>query len=138
VSHIRGEKGTEVTLLIERKSANEPFEVTLKRDDIPLETVSHELKEADGKKTGVITLTSFSETTADEFNEALEDLESKDMDGLVLDVRGNPGGLLDAVEDIMENFIPNDVPYVQIEERDGEVEKYYSEREEKKDYPINI
>src|SRR5699024_4759782 len=138
VEYIRGEKGSEVELLIQRIGASDPFEVTLTRDDIPIETVEAETKEVDGKKTGIITITSFSETTSDEFSEAMEELESDGIEGLVLDVRGNPGGLLDSVEEIMEHFVPKDIPYVQVEDRSGHTDKYYSSLDEKKDYPIDI
>ncbi|HLR53735.1 MAG TPA: S41 family peptidase [Pseudogracilibacillus sp.] len=138
VDHIRGEKGSEVELLIERKGVSDPFTVELKRDDIPVETVETDIQEVDGKKTGVLEITSFAETTAEETKEALEELEDKDIQGLVLDVRGNPGGLLDSVEDIMDLFVPDDLPYVQIEDRDGNSDKFYSSLKEKKDYPINI
>src|SRR5699024_112530 len=134
VDHIRGEKGSEVELLIERKGVSDPFTVELKRDDIPVETVETDIQEVDGKKTGVLEITSFAEET----KEALEELEDKDIQGLVLDVRGNPGGLLDSVEDIMDLFVPDDLPYVQIEDRDGNSDKFYSSLKEKKDYPINI
>lgn len=138
VGHIRGEKGSEVELLIERKGVSEPFTVDLTRDDIPVETVETDIKEVDGKKTGVLEINSFAETTAEETEEALEELEDKDIQGLVLDVRGNPGGLLDSVEDIMDLFVPDDLPYVQIEDRDGNSDEFYSSLKEKKDYPINI
>src|SRR5699024_8764456 len=138
VNQIRGEKGSEVVLTILRSGASDPFEVTLVRDEIPVETVYSELNEEDGHKTGIIEITNFSERTADEFKEQLEQLENDGMDALVIDVRGNPGGLLNSVEDILENFIPKDIPYIQIEDRDGNKEKYYTNLDNKKDYPINV
>src|SRR5699024_7432479 len=138
VSHIRGEKGSEVELLVERKGVSDPFTVTLTRDDIPVETVETDIEEVDGKKTGILEINSFAETTAEETEDAVDELEDKDIEGLVLDVRGNPGGLLDSVEDIMDLFVPDDLPYVQIEDRDGDKDKFYSDLEEKKEYPINI
>ncbi|WP_325058526.1 S41 family peptidase [Lentibacillus cibarius] len=55
-----------------------------------------------------------------------------------MDVRGNPGGLLTAVEGILKNFIPKDMPYVQIENPNGKVSKSYSNLDEKKPYPISV
>ena len=138
VEHIRGEKGSEVVLLVERKGAADPFEVKLTRDDIPIETVHADTENIDGNKTGILEISSFSETTADEFTEALDKLENENIKGLIIDVRGNPGGLLDSVENIMNHFIPKDLPYVQVEERNGDTEKFYSTLEKKKPYPINI
>src|SRR5690625_3107731 len=95
VEKIRGEKGSEVTLEIKRPGVSDPFNVVVTRDKIPLETVYSDLQTIDGKKTGILELTSFSETTADDFAKELEKLEAKNIEGLVIDVRGNPGGLLE-------------------------------------------
>ncbi|MDL4839260.1 S41 family peptidase [Aquibacillus sp. LR5S19] len=138
VSKIRGEQGTEVVLEIQRPGVTDPITVELIRDDIPLETVYSEVKEVDGKKAGIIEITSFSEKTADRFKEELISLEDEGIEGLVIDVRGNPGGLLPVVEDILKVFITKDTPYVQIEDRNGEKSRYFSELEEPKDYPINV
>src|SRR5690625_288487 len=138
VNKIRGEKGSEVILTIKRSGASEPFEVTLVRDEIPIETVYSEVEEQNGKKTGVLEVTNFSEHTAEEFKEQLDELENQNIDGLVIDVRGNPGGLLNSVEDILEYLIPKDVPYIQIEDKEGNKEEYFTDLDEKKDYPINV
>src|SRR5699024_2690223 len=94
VSKIGGEKGSEVDLEIYRAGVNDPFEVTLVRDEIPVETVYSERVTIDGQDTGVLGITNFSESTAEEFSEQLTELENEGMDGLIIDVRGNPGGLL--------------------------------------------
>lgn len=138
VEKIRGKKGSEVVLEVQRSGVSEPFDVTLTRDDIPVETVYSEVKTIDGKKTGVIEIASFSEKTADHFTKQLGELEDKNIEGLVIDVRGNPGGLLKSVEGILESFIPKDMPYVQIEDQNGEKSKSFSNLEEKKPYPISI
>lgn len=138
VEKIRGEKGSKVVLLIQRQGTSDPFEVTVVRDDIPVITVESEMKEHDGKKTGIIEVSTFSETTADEFAEALYSLEQSDMDGLIIDVRGNPGGLLQSIEDMLQHFIPADMPYLQTEDRSGEQEKFYTNLEKKKPYPIAV
>lgn len=138
VEKIRGEKGTKVVLLIKREGASKPFEVTVVRDEIPVITVKSELEKVDGKKTGIIQISTFSEETAVEFAEALEELESEGIEGLVIDVRGNPGGLLHSIEDILQHFVPKDIPYLQTEDRQGNREKFYTDLEEKKPYPISV
>nr|WP_255639757.1 S41 family peptidase [Aquibacillus saliphilus] len=138
VSKIRGEQGTKVTLEIERPGVSDLLTVELTRDDIPLETVYMETKQVDGNKVGVIEITSFSEKTAERFHEVLTELEKDEIDGLVIDVRGNPGGLLPSIEEILKNFITKDQPYLQIEDRNGEKSRYFSELEEQKDYPISV
>ncbi len=138
VDLIRGEKGTDVVLLIQRPGTSEPFEVTITRDTIPLETVDATMEEIDGKKTGIIKVTSFAETTARDFLSAVNEFEEDGMEGLVIDVRGNPGGLLDQVEGMLQEFIPSDVPYLQIEDKQGNKDPYYSQLDEKKPYPITV
>lgn len=138
VEKIRGEKGSEVVLEIERKGVSDAFKKTIVRDKIPLETVYPDIKTIDGKKTGILEITSFSETTAKDFADELEKLEEKGIEGLVIDVRGNPGGLLDSVEDILKLFVPKDLPYVQIEDQKGNKDPFYSDLKEKKKYPINV
>ncbi|SFF68268.1 carboxyl-terminal processing protease [Halobacillus alkaliphilus] len=138
VLKIRGEKGTEVTLQVDRPGVSEPVTIDIIRDDIPLETVYSNTKEVDGKKVGIIEITSFSEKTSEEFHEALTKLEKDNMAGLVIDVRGNPGGLFTDVQEILKEFIPDDKPIVQVEDRNGEKSRYFSDLKEKKDYPITV
>ncbi|WP_042142683.1 S41 family peptidase [Paucisalibacillus sp. EB02] len=138
VALIRGEKGSEVVLTILRAGTAEPFEISITRDTIPIETVYSEIKTQDGKKTGVIEITNFAETTSKDFNTQLKALEDEGMEGLVIDVRGNPGGLLNSVEEILLNFIPKDTPYIQIEDQQGNKQPYYTKLKEKKDYPITV
>lgn len=138
VAKIRGEKGSEVTLEILRASATEPFEIIIVRDEIPVETVYSRTEEADGKMTGIIEITNFSEHTAVEFEEQLTELENKNIEGLVIDVRGNPGGLLNVVEDMLSLFVPEDLPYLQIEDADGNKEGFHSTLRDKKAYPISV
>ncbi|MGI8315517.1 S41 family peptidase [Halobacillus mangrovi] len=138
VLKIRGEKGTEVTLQVDRPGVSDPLNIEIVRDDIPLETVYSDTKEVNGKKVGVIEITSFSEKTSDEFHKALQKLEGDEMEGLVIDVRGNPGGLFTDVQEILKEFITDEKPIVQVEDRKGEKSRYFSDRTEKKDYPITV
>ncbi|AIF68073.1 peptidase S41 [Terribacillus saccharophilus] len=138
VNKIRGEKGTTVTLSVKRPGVSEELKIDVTRDEIPVETVYADTKEVNGKKAGVLEITSFSESTADEFKTALDKLEQEGIDGLTIDVRGNPGGILTTVEDILKNFVTSDKPYLQIEDKNGEKQEFYTELKEKKDYPINI
>ncbi|KYG33731.1 S41 family peptidase [Alkalihalobacillus trypoxylicola] len=136
VLQIRGEKGTTVRLTIERPGVSDLIDFDVVRDEIPIETLTSELIEQDGSKIGYIVISSFSVDTAERFEEALKELEAKEMDGLVIDVRGNPGGYLKSVEDIGSMIIPGGEPIVQIENRDGEKERHISSLNETKSYPI--
>lgn len=135
---IRGKKGTKVQLLIARKGLKDPLAIDVTRDEIPLETVHAQVKKQDGKKIGYIELTSFSEDTAADFEKELSALENDDIKGLIIDVRGNPGGLLDSVGEILKEFVPKDKPYVQIQERNGKKKRFFSTLSKKKDYPVLV
>jgi len=135
---IRGKKGTTVELEIARNSLKEPITIKVTRDEIPLETVNGSLKEYKGKKIGYIDITSFSNNTAEEFKKELNSLEGNHIQGLVLDVRGNPGGYLVTVEDILKEFVPKDKPMVQIQQRNGERKRYFTNLSHKKAYPVVV
>ncbi|WP_026688324.1 S41 family peptidase [Alteribacter aurantiacus] len=136
VLQIRGEKGTTVTLTIERPGVSDDLKIDVIRDTIPIETVTSEVIEQDGATIGVLEIRSFAESTARDFEEKLFELEEDGIDGLIIDVRGNPGGLLQSVEDIGKLLVPGGEPIVQIENRSGERIRHVSNLEEEKEYPI--
>ncbi|MBD8004638.1 S41 family peptidase [Bacillus norwichensis] len=137
-SQIRGEKGTVVKLEILRKGASKPFEVEITREEVPVVTVFADMKKEGKKKIGYIEITSFAEGTAREFASELNKLEKEEMTGLIIDVRGNPGGMLSSVDDILQQLVTDKKPYVQIEEKSGKKNPYYSGMEERKTYPISV
>lgn len=136
VLKIRGKKGTSVTLGIQRQGSPDLIEVDVERGKIPLETVDHSSIQKDGHTMGLITINSFSEGTAKEFGKALKKLEKKDMEGLVIDLRGNPGGYLGSVLNIGNMIIPDTKPIVQMPAPNGKMERSFSELDKKKAYPI--
>ncbi|MEE8412908.1 MAG: S41 family peptidase [Acidobacteriota bacterium] len=105
VRRLKGPKGTSVTITIDRPGPTEPFEVTIERDDIPVESirVAHML---DGD-VGLIRVANFTSTTANELDKAILRLREQGMTKLLLDLRGNPGGLLDQAVQVAERFIPS-------------------------------
>jgi carboxyl-terminal processing protease len=135
VLKIRGEKGTKVDLSISRAGESEPIKLTIKRDTIPIETVYAEMLDDGVAK---IQVTSFSEHTVQELKSALEDMSKKDMKGLVLDLRGNPGGLLDQAIEMASLFIPNGEVVLQVEERSGNKDVYKSENDGELKIPVVV
>ncbi|MDM5306920.1 S41 family peptidase [Peribacillus frigoritolerans] len=135
VLKIRGEKGTKVNLSISRAGESEPIELTIKRDTIPIETVYAEMLDDGVAK---IQVTSFSEHTVQELKTALEEMSKKDMKGLVLDLRGNPGGLLDQAIEMASLFIPNGEVVLQVEERSGKKDVYKSENDGELKIPVVV
>lgn len=108
---IRGSKGTEVTLSIQR-GTNALMEVTIVRDDIPIETVYAEMLD---DQVAHIIISSFSTNTYEELLTALDSMEKEGMKALVLDVRQNPGGLLSSAIDISNLFVEEGKNLLQIE-----------------------
>ena len=100
---IRGEVGTKVTLLVYREGRKLPFEVTIVRDVIQIPTMDTE-KRADG--IFVIRLYNFSAVSDGLFRKGLQEFVESGLDKLVLDLRGNPGGYLDAAVDMASFFLP--------------------------------
>ena len=90
---IKGEVGTEVTLEISR-SEKPGFNVTIARAQIELPSVSYTLNQEQDSKVGYIRLDEFSSHAAEQMQKAIEDLSAKQASGFILDLRGNPGGLL--------------------------------------------
>ncbi len=100
---IRGPKGTAVKLTILREGESEPLELEIVRDTIRVPALDTELKEGG---IFVIKIYSFSATSANEFRKALREFISSGSGKLILDLRGNPGGYLDAAVDIASWFLP--------------------------------
>jgi len=101
VSWIKGEKGTDVKITVLRDG--EELELTATRDTIEVKTVSYEMKE---NQIGYIRVSEFDTVTYDQFKEALDDLENQGMQGLVVDLRNNPGGSLDTVTNMLRLLLP--------------------------------
>ncbi len=96
---IQGEIGTPITLRIQR-SGQSPFELPLTRAKIELSNVSYALRQENNTRIGYIRLTEFSGHAPEQMRNAIEQLVKQDVEGFVLDLRGNPGGLLQASVEI--------------------------------------
>lgn len=131
ISMIKGKEGTEVELTIKRE--NEEFNVVVKREEIISKSVESEVKE---DNIGYIRITSFNETTYDEFKKALDNLKAKNIKGLVLDLRDNPGGLLNICEDIADELI-GEGTIVYTKDNKGNTE-YLKSDKEKLGVPIAV
>lgn len=138
VLKIRGPKGSVAELEIIRPGVAESFKVSVVRDEIPIETVYSQIISAQGKKVGWIQITSFGENTAQRFSDELAKLEKSGVDGLIIDVRGNPGGYLEAVREIGQMLVPYESVITEIEDRHGERIVYRSTLKEPKPYPIAV
>jgi carboxyl-terminal processing protease len=104
-SLMRGEPGTEVTLEIYRDSWKEPKNITLIRETIETKTVKFDTIEYKNKNVGYILLTNFAKSSPQEMTEALNNLSNQEIDGIIIDLRNNPGGLLQSAVDITSMFL---------------------------------
>lgn len=130
-AHVRGQAGTDVVLTIMRDNANQ--DITITRDNIKLKTVGHKMLD---NNIGYIQIVSFSEDTANEFNEAYNDLKNQGMKALVLDLRNNPGGLLTTCVEIAKKLVPKG-EIVSIVDKRGNKETYSSSLETP-EYPLAV
>ena len=103
VSMMRGEPGTDVTITVYRDSENRSFDLTITRELINMPTVSHKMLD-DG--IGYLRITTFDRVTSKQYKDAFADLKSQNMEGLILDLRNNPGGLVSVVCEIADSLLP--------------------------------
>lgn len=138
VRQMRGSRGTRVHLTLLREGTKEPFEVSLNRDIIRIKSVRSELLE---DVYGTIRITSFQEDTSEDLQRAMESLEKKSkggLRGLLLDLRNNPGGLLDEAVDVSDLFLTNGT-IVTTASRNHEVDKRVASKSgNEPTYPIVI
>ncbi|MBU0671221.1 MAG: S41 family peptidase [Patescibacteria group bacterium] len=123
---IRGEKGTEVVLTVVNKNEEEVREVPITRDIIQFDSVRWEIIEQDNKKIGYIEVLHFSQDTDALFNEAVNEVLTSNPDGLVLDLRNNPGGYLETSITMASKFF-KDKPVLYEEFSDGSRKQYDAE-----------
>lgn len=120
---MRGKKGTSVRLTLLSVDANEPREVTIVRDSISIPTINTEHRK-DG--VFVISLYNFSANSAQIFRGAIEEFKKSGSSKLVIDLRGNPGGYLDAAVDMASWFLPKDKIVLREDVGSGQEKVYYS------------
>jgi carboxyl-terminal processing protease len=126
---VRGEPGTEVKMKIEREGEKKPLEFVLVREEIRPKNISYAGFIGDG--IAYVKLDRFSRTAGDELRQTLKDLKAKEaIKGIVLDLRDNPGGLLDIAVDVAEKFVPRGSLIVTTKGRRDDTEKKYIANED--------
>ena len=127
VSLIRGKIGTEVTLKMYREGKSDYFDVVLKRDKIVVPNITLEWKEQDGKKVAWVRINQFTETLFTDWLKKVEEINAEkakgNFGGIVLDLRNNPGGYLQASVLVASDFIKEGTIVTQ-KSYDGSEEKY--------------
>ena len=124
ISRLKGTEATSVNLKIYRKQTNEEFDIDLKRSKVPIKSVvAHYMLTDD---LGYIKINRFAETTYDEFEKALESLQRQGARNLTLDLRDNPGGILDVTREIADEFLKDGKLILFTKNKKGEIDKYYA------------
>ena len=118
---VRNSDKDSVVLTVHRENVDDAMEITVPITDVELPSVFHEMLDS---KIGYIRITEFKGVTSEQYQEAFDDLNSQGMEKLIVDLRDNPGGLLDSVCDILCQILPEGL-IVYTEDKDGnrEVEK---------------
>jgi len=133
---IRGEVGTDVSLKISR-SGSSTFDVTLTRSQIELPSVNYSISKEGQTKVGYIKLDEFSSHAAEQMQEAIEDLSQQNVSGFVLDLRGNPGGLLFSSVEIARMWLEEGA-IVSTKDNKGSNQKFFANGKALTDLPLVI
>lgn len=132
---VKGEQGTDVNITIKRD--NEEKELVLTRGVVDTVSVTSEIIEKNGKKIGYLYISIFASNTTKQFKSELEKLEKDGIESLIIDVRGNSGGYLTTVTDIISLFVKKGEAIYQLKTKE-KVEVVYDNTDELRHYPVVI
>jgi len=135
VQKMRGPKGSKVNLTIQRDGTPDPLVFTLVRDTIKIESVKSKVIE----NLGYVRLTQFQEATGRDLSKAIKQFREQKVQGAILDLRNNPGGLLTAAVDVSEQFLPNGKLVVYTKSREGKKDEWFAKsKDHMEDLPVII
>jgi carboxyl-terminal processing protease len=121
VSKMRGPKGTKITISVMREGWEKPKDFSIVRDIIKIKSVKSKVLD---DSIGYVKITQFQQRTASDLDKALGKLSDEGVTSLILDLRNNPGGLLNSAVDVSSAFLPKDKLVVYIQGRSGEKTEY--------------
>ncbi len=149
--HIKGEKGTPVTITVLRKDTGKYIDMTMERNQITVPTVEYTMLP---DKVGYISVSQFDEVTTDQFKSAIDDLEKQGMKKMVVDLRNNPGGIVDSVVSMLDYILPDNLQVkgdpnlvrkkkdktllVYMADKNGKGEQYYAKDGHQVDVPMAV
>jgi len=123
VEKMRGPKGTPVTITIMRDDFVQPQDFTLTRDIIKIKSVKFKIMDND---IGYVRVSQFQENTYDDLQKAMKEFDDKKVKSIILDLRNDPGGLLNMAVDVSGTFLPNNKLVVYIKGRNGEKDEFFT------------
>lgn len=124
VTLIVGKENTEFTMSVKRN--DEIIDFNLIRRNVVIDTVSYEMKQ---NNIGYVKIEEFDGVTTQQVEDAIDDLLQQGMKGIIIDLRDNPGGRLDTLNDIADMFLPEDKLIIYSETKDGKKTEYFTEKE---------
>lgn len=127
VLKIRGKKGTEVKLTILSPNEKDPREVKIIRDEIEVQDVTWEQK----NDVAIIKIRQFGDNSTGQFAKVANEISSKNLSKIIIDLRNNPGGLLDSAVQVVGYFLPKNSVVVKQQPKDGKVEEIKTTGEQK-------
>jgi len=119
---IKGKKGTNVSLTVFRPTEDRHMELSMMRSSLQIHTVTSERIEQDDSSIGYVSISLFGDKTAEEWEQQTRTLVKQGIDGLLIDVRGNPGGYLHSVEQIIGTMLKNGQIYAYMQDAKGVLE----------------
>lgn len=134
VSRMKGEEGTTVEISIVREGESEPLDFTITRAFIDVPTVEAKMLD---DNLGYILVSEFDEITVEQFCDAVDDLEKQGMTGLIVDLRDNPGGLLDSVVKMLDRIVGKGL-LVYTEDKNGRKNEWDAKTKEELKVPLVV
>jgi len=135
--NVRGERGTSVNIQIERVGNEAPISFDIVRGGVPLPSIRNTFMLSGG--VGYIGLTGgFQQTTSDELSQSIAELKKKGMKSLVLDLRGNPGGILEQAIAVVSQFVPSGQVVVSVKGAGGQTRELRTTGGNANDFPLVV
>lgn len=135
VQKMRGPKGSKVNLTIQRDGTPDPLVFTLVRDTIKIESVKSKVID----NLGYVRLTQFQEATGRDLSKAIKQFKEQKVQGTILDLRNNPGGLLTAAVDVSEQFLSSGKLVVYTKSREGKKDEWFAKaKDQLEDLPVIV
>lgn len=134
VTHIRGKENSKVRLIISREGEFEEREFKVKRAQVDVPTVEQMMLEDD---IGLIVINEFGKATGADFKTAVESLQAEGMEKLIVDLRDNPGGMLESVTEVMDYILPEGL-IVYVEDKYGNRQEETSDAQHYLDMPLAV
>ena len=134
VKRIKGSEGTTVSLTLQRKGVDKSLTVQVERRQVEVPTVEYQMLQ---DSTGYLQITEFSDVTPGQFEKAVADLEGQGMTSLIVDLRNNPGGVLESVNEILDLILPEGI-IVYTEDKYGNRTDYTSKGDTYMEMPLAV